>query len=213
MPPSGSILTLKDGVESSVTLCLRGGISKRLTLSLYPSEELTHQCLLMLAMVLPKDAFFQFHHAFLLFWSQRGMVNGPSTFDALSDTINATLGLDRTSATNERSPWETLNASRSATRFTGDPVLKGFSIASSPTPKAKTPVQRPHTLHVNFLVGLHYVAQNMLLSVDEHAALLRLVPIVCRLALPVRPEWADYWKRLVPDALDAWPAPAEASKS
>ena len=38
VPEAGQILSLKDGIESSVTLCLRGGTSTRLTLNLYPSD-------------------------------------------------------------------------------------------------------------------------------------------------------------------------------
>jgi anaphase-promoting complex subunit 1 len=36
---------------------------------------------------------------------------------------------------------------------------------------------------------------------------LRFAPVLCRIALAIRPEWADYWKRLVPDAISSWPSP------
>lgn len=222
MPVANEIVSLKDGLDSSVTLSLRNGGSTRVSLRLIPSLGLTYDCLLTLAMVLPSDAFFKFHHRFLLKWSVHGFVDSGASFDALRQAIYETLGFEDEQ---ESSPlladdsiaWNVLGKSESFYRFKDDPVFPipmKFKLPPSPRPiNPPAYTRQPHEMHVNFLNALHHIAQNMLLSVTQHEALTRLVPVICRLALVIRPEWADYWKRFFPDALGPWPSPAKSSES
>lgn len=213
-PASNELVSLKDGLESSVTLCLTEERSIRISLDMSPAPGLTQECLLMLAMVLPKDVFFWFHHRFLLAWSEFDFVNGPPSFTALRQTIYKTLGLsigtEETPLTkaNIDASWEELGHSLSASRFAGDPALVDLKLPHiSSSQEVHDSPRQPNEYHINFLNGLHHVAQNLLLTVSTYEALMQLVPVVCKLALVIRPEWADYWKRLLPDVLDIWPAP------
>ena len=213
-PACTEILTLKDPLESSVTLCLRNGAATRISLDLFPTFHLTRQCLLMSSMILTPDIFFKFHHLFLLRWSKKGFTNGMTSFDALREAIYELLDLDDTLKPRAASSaWDALSESKSVARFVDDPALKKLTLPPTPSSEKVTPSARaPHGMHVSFLNGLHHVAQDLLLSVNDHEALKKLVPVVCKLAMDIRPEWADYWKRLFPDMMGAWPSPAAASK-
>lgn len=203
------ILSLKDAVESSVTLCLSDRSTVRATLNHWPLSHLTEQCLLILAMVLPTDAFFLLHHAFLLKWSARRFIQGEQTFEVLCDALFDCLGLQSEfSSPESANAWDALGTSSSATRLYHDVALGKLSMPCSRP--ALNPILHEgaiHRYHASILNGLHHLAQCFLLSTMQSQALVRLVPVVCKLSLVIRPEWADYWKRLLPDALGPWKSP------
>ncbi len=213
-PIPSDILLLKDPLETSVTLCFNDKKTARISLSLAPTFHLTRQCLHMFAMVLPPEPSFQFHYLFLLRWSDKGFVNSSASFDALREATYDILGLGGEPKHQPApSAWDALGQSRSFTRFADDPALRKLALPPAPCAEKITQVAcAPHDMHINFLNGLHHVAQDLLLSINDHEDLKRLVPVICKLAVDIRPEWADYWKRLFPDAMGAWPAPSTASK-
>ncbi|KAJ3566722.1 hypothetical protein NP233_g6827 [Leucocoprinus birnbaumii] len=65
--------------------------------------------------------------------------------------------------------------------------------------------RKPSKLLSPMLYALHTYAEYLRLVVPRFEDLVKLVPLICRLALEVRPEWADYWQRLVPDPAGEWP--------
>ena len=58
------------------------------------------------------------------------------------------------------------------------------------------------------LYALHTMGEDMRLSPHRYEDLLRFASLICRIAIIIRPEWADYWKRLCPEAMAGWPSPA-----
>ena len=210
-----SVMTLESPVDSSVTLRCRTDPHTRLTLRLSPKGGLMSQCLLTMSMVLPADEFFSLHHRFLLEWSSVSFSQSSDTsFKAFCSAIYIYLGLAEEAKLPAATdgPWAALHRSASASRFLDDPALRKLQVprpAASSSPA--TPADgKPHTYHSIILNGLHHVAQECILNTKAQENLLRLVPVICRLALTVRPEWADYWKRLIPDAIGPWPSPAKS---
>ncbi|KAJ3806574.1 hypothetical protein F5876DRAFT_80552 [Lentinula aff. lateritia] len=61
------------------------------------------------------------------------------------------------------------------------------------------------------LYTLHTLAEGMRLLVDRYPLLMRLAPVICRIAMYIRPEWADYWRRMCPDAMFSLPWPSSAT--
>jgi anaphase-promoting complex subunit 1 len=96
--------------------------------------------------------------------------------------------------------------------ITSSSVWERFSALTTPTP----PTTQHHfifTLNVNpllapVLYALHMLAEDLRLDVLRYESLMLLIPFICQIAHIVRPEWADYWKRLCPNIMPGWPAPA-----
>ncbi|KAI0958209.1 hypothetical protein AcV7_004089 [Taiwanofungus camphoratus] len=212
-----NITAVQDAVESSVTVTFSDGASVRTTIDLIPRDMLTGQCLLMLAMTLPAEPYFALHSQFLWKWSLQDLaisddIEFASFAWALYKVIEIEQQSDSVSQMSVNDPWCTLSCTPSASRSREDSVLKKLklppsSVISPGTPK---PAGHPHALLVPVLYALHHVAEDLRLTVCRYHALLRLVPVICRIAIVVRPEWADYWKRLCPDAMEEWPSSALA---
>lgn len=207
------IVSLKNPVDSSLTMCSSDGSSHRTTLRLFPRGLLTTQCLLTLQMVLPADEIFALHHQFLLQWSKVSFNQSDDvSFEALCSALYIYLLIvPDTEQPATEDTWDSLRRSASASRFLDDPALRKLKVPSPivPSHPETLTTRKPHQYHSSALCGLHHVAQECLLNTKLHETLTKIVPVICKLALPVRPEWADYWKRLVPDAIGPWPSPAK----
>ena len=208
LPPDGARITyLKEGINSQVTLSFESGVDIRVSIQLMPRDNLTRQCMQMFAMLLSADIFFSFHHKFLLRWTHLGCPDyGDETYQVFCDTVLDTFDIKRSPPIPERNPWLALGSSSSAKRFQEDPALKRLSLPFIRANPVVSPPINHGEYHAVALHGLHHVALDNVLSVDRHDTLLKLVPLVCQLAVVVRPEWADFWKRYCPDAMDEWPA-------
>lgn len=206
-PGSLKLQSLKDGTNSQVTFVFENGTDIRVSMNLMPHDSLTRQCLQIFAMLLPVDFFFSFHRNFLLRWSRLGCPesNG-AAYGVFCDTLFDVFGVKPSGSAFESDPWQALARNKSTTRFREDPALKRLSLPPTfSTPPVSAPI-KPHGFLAVALHGLHQVAIDNIISVDHHDDLLQLVPLICQLALIVRPEWADFWKRYYPDAIDEWPA-------
>ncbi|KAH8084916.1 hypothetical protein BXZ70DRAFT_995193 [Cristinia sonorae] len=202
------VVGLKDAFGASVALCLENGRVLRTTLDFKAKFLLTDQCLSMMALMLPPDFFFALHATYLLKWSYRDFSRASSdTFHPFVEAVYEVLNLEDSSGIfSLKTPWERLAATRSYDRTLDDPVLRGLK--RPPASSAPTIISTEAKLHQYLgpvLCGLHLVAQENMVSIRRHDQLPLLVPLICRLALLIRPEWVDYWKRLCPDALDIWP--------
>ncbi|KIP09445.1 hypothetical protein PHLGIDRAFT_102877 [Phlebiopsis gigantea 11061_1 CR5-6] len=210
-----TVVSLENPVDSSVTLRRPGDSHLRTTLRLSPKGVLTSQCLQTMAMVLPVDEIFTLHHRFLLEWSATSFSQSDDTsFKAFCSAIYSYLGLapEAKPPAVADDPWSALCRTASASRFLDDPALRKLKVPRpfvSSSPAVPTE-EKPHAYHSIVLNGLHHVAQEFIINVKAQETLLKLVPVICRLALTVRPEWADYWKRLIPDAIGPWPSPAKS---
>ena len=180
----------------------------RVSLDLRCKDSVTNQCLSVLALMLPSDFFFELHAGFLHQWSRLGFsARNGDQFDSFVAALCELLGLQNPgSSPISQGSWDKLSTSSSFKRSLDDPVLKMLKLPNAQPARNFLPsASTPHTYIGPILCGLHHVAQENLISIRRHDQLWILVPLICKLASLVRPEWVDYWKRLCPDALDAWP--------
>ncbi|CCM03331.1 uncharacterized protein FIBRA_05460 [Fibroporia radiculosa] len=213
---SKAAVAVNEAVESSVTIMFADRSRCRATIDLTPRDLASRQCLMMLALTLPSDLFFVLHHRYLVNWSRKGLNVSPEvSFSAFASALYETFGIDQDTRpvqlprTRIDDSWQAMARTASCFRFRDDTVLRKLQL---PTPyPISNPVLKASAKASRYLgpilLALHNVAEDMRLMTDRAQELLRLVPVLCRIAILVRPEWADYWKRLCPDAMDAWPSP------
>ncbi|KAL6308208.1 hypothetical protein BKA93DRAFT_725930 [Sparassis latifolia] len=219
VPSDGGVIAIEDALDSSITVVFSNSSRFRVTINMMPHDPTARQCLLMLAMILPADTSFALHSRFLSKWSQQNFsIVEDVEFGAFTAALYEVLQLERPDPVprpsidpNISRPWPALAGSTSYSRFGEDPALQSLQL---PPPSLRTayvckqPDKPTHPLLAPVLNALHYVAEDMRCLVYKHPALLKLVPVICRIAMVVRPEWADFWKRLCPEAIDVWPSPA-----
>nr|GAT42948.1 predicted protein [Mycena chlorophos] len=183
----------------------------RLAIDLLPTDLLTNQTLQILALTVPADIFFELHQNFLLFWSSKGL-SADAQFDSMVSALTHTFGLPVVSLNPmDGSIWSRLASSPSHVRFREDRALRGLRTPRSAVGSLAVDPQRPSphkSLLAPILYAMHSMGEDLRLRIDHYKDLCRIAPVICRIALVVRPEWADYWKRLVPDAMPGWPRPS-----
>lgn len=212
-PPHGKPIGVEHGSFSSVTVVFEDKWKAWTNVDLVPQDKLTEHALRILALVLPADLFFMLHHTFLKVWSAQGLrTSGSVEFDSFTTALYRVFDMEQPEdPVHEDHPWTRLSNSASRSRFRDDPVLRKLHL-----PRV-IPARPPRHLPSNprllapVLFALHAFGEDLRLEVDRHQSLLRLVPVICAVALIIRPEWADYWKRLCPDALSTWPCPVTTS--
>ncbi|KAJ7659935.1 hypothetical protein B0H17DRAFT_1212739 [Mycena rosella] len=212
------VVGLKRDSFHSATLLFDDGQRRRqqrVCINLVPTDYLTSQTLQILALSLPEDIFFELHRSFLEEWSSRGWrASDGIEFESLTSALYHTFELRQLpDSTMGGDLWSLLSKSPSHDRFREDPALR---ILSRPQPPlntiafdAEAPLQSPQRkmLLAPILYALHTLAEDLRLRIDHYQPLTRLAPVICTVALVIRPEWADYWKRLCPDAMAGWPHP------
>ncbi|THH09652.1 hypothetical protein EW146_g8626 [Bondarzewia mesenterica] len=183
---------LKNGVHSIVTIEFADRSTRAHSLDYVPRDLLTDQCLQVLAITLPADWSWNIHFKFLDLWIKRERALSEDVeFECFCIALSEAFGLDqfRTGGPDEEtSAWEHLSSSPSAFRFGEDPL----------------PQNRPNRLLAPVLNALHTLGEDIRLMVSRYGSLLRLAKLICTIALIVRPEWVDYWKRICPDAMPGW---------
>ncbi|KAM5530390.1 hypothetical protein V8D89_015951 [Ganoderma adspersum] len=211
--PNGShIVGLAHAVYSSVSLELSDGSMVRTSLDLIPRDHLVCDCLVMLSFVLPPDMFLTLHWMFLSKWAAKdyAFIIGVE-FDILVISLLQTLGLETEESVDSYvidGVWGQLVATESFDKFQEDPILRKLQLPGRrPGTTWRKPANKPHSLVGAVLHALHLVAEEKRVFLPSYEGLPRLTPLICRLALVVRPEWADYWKRFCPTAMQAWPNP------
>lgn len=194
---------------SSVALTFANGRKARLDLPFSPKCPLTVECLAILAQCLTSEASFLLHCAFLDRWNARGLTSVENVeFRCLTDAIYTLFQLKSEPVSRPSEVWEQLGQSTSHQNFKEDPVLRQLRRPPDIPPlKPVHPIKRPSKLLSPMLYAFHTLAEYLRLTVSRFDDLLKLVPVICRIALEVRPEWADYWQRLVPDPTGVWPVP------
>ncbi|KAJ6463351.1 hypothetical protein C8R45DRAFT_1220204 [Mycena sanguinolenta] len=180
-------------------------------IDLVPQDYLTSQTLQILALTLPEDVFFELHRHFLELWSSRGYLTSDGTeFDSLTSALCHIFELRRPVISPARDLWSSLANSPAHDRFREDLALRGLRRPTNTnTSSADIPLPSPQrkALLAPILYALHTLGEDLRLSIDHYKALTKLAPVICMFALVIRPEWADYWKRLCPDAMAGWPHP------
>ncbi|KAI0743730.1 hypothetical protein C8Q80DRAFT_1272379 [Daedaleopsis nitida] len=214
LPNSSPVVALAHPAYSSVSLHLADGSILRISLDLVARDHLVSDCLVMLSVFLPPEVFFALHRTFLSRWSAQkySFILGVE-FQVLESSLLHILGLEDGGAavdsTADLDVWTQLATVESMAKFREDPVLKKlrFPKARSHDEHWTRPVVKRGRYIGAVLHALHLVAEEKRVFLPSIEGLPRITPLICRLALVVRPEWADYWKRYCPNAMPFWPDP------
>jgi anaphase-promoting complex subunit 1 len=212
------MIAIEDATFSSLTLVYNDGSKARVSVDLVPNDVTTTQTFQVLAQTLPAGYCFALHRTFLELWSLRrfSMLKG-AEFDCFEGAVARVFDLEDStsrSVLGANSAWQALSRSPSHDRFSGDSVLARLELPTrvqASTPSRQT--DKPHNMLAPILYALHTMGEDMRLSPHRYEDLLRLASLICRIAIVIRPEWADYWKRLCPDAIKEWPSPATTGES
>ncbi|KAF9476890.1 hypothetical protein BDN70DRAFT_838543, partial [Pholiota conissans] len=206
----GYVVGAEEARWGTTMLVYEDGWKSQVTFDLYPTDKLVMDCFQLLALILPTELTFPIHRLFLEKWSDSAWSTAENVeFECFSSSLYTAFGLALPDTAPPVDPWLQLSSSRSHDHFTEDPALRRLRIP--PTLKRTNPqslyTHPPHPMLAPLLYGIHTLAEHLRLSIPRYRDLLKLAPILCRIAGAVRPEWADYWKRLVPAAMDDWPSP------
>jgi anaphase-promoting complex subunit 1 len=102
-------------------------------------------------------------------------------------------------------------------RGTQDPALRFLDDPPQPINEIETQIpvlaDRPHPMLAPVLFAFHMLGEDLRLDVGMYQSLNRLASLIILVGRIIRPEWADYWKRLCPSASSGWPSPSTASMS
>ncbi|KZV91613.1 hypothetical protein EXIGLDRAFT_675922 [Exidia glandulosa HHB12029] len=208
MVENGKIVRLTDAVGSSVTVVFDGGSAEtRLTLALAPQDDLTRDCFAALAFALPQEQAFELFQTFVA-QSSLSTQNGDDEFDIFSQALYRFLHFmvpaqEKPWANTSTSAWDIMGA---PDELRDDPALA--HLIQPPMARSQHGVRlegpAPTMWHAPVLYALHLLGQDYALSTQKERDLARLAPVLIRLALGVRPVWADYWVRLAPTVVEGW---------
>jgi anaphase-promoting complex subunit 1 len=211
----GRIVSVHCTSISSIIVTYEDGYRATTTIDLIPTDVLTNSCLQMMAVTLPADYSFHLHRAFLDHWWLRGLSSSTNVqFNCFVAALYQMLNLKSKSRPIPDNSWQVLGWSKSHRRYRDDPALQNLELPPSPAEQISVHnSSKPHPILSVVLFAFHILAENCRLLVHHYDLVVRIAPVICRIALIVRPEWADYWKRLVPDATVSWPSPATTGVS
>lgn len=196
------VAKVEERTESCATFVMENGEKMYGSLILSSPDILVHRCFEVLAMALPSELAFAIRLEFLHLWHEQGLFT-------IEDTVLVCFrrALFRILHINDPDPepiifgWDNLSQSPLFDDLSEDMSLLG--LAHPPPVRKHTPadfhVTKPHPIAGAALNALHHLAEDMRINLEQQILVLRIVPIICTIALVVRPEWADYWKRLCPD--------------
>ncbi|KAJ3503489.1 hypothetical protein NLJ89_g8410 [Agrocybe chaxingu] len=204
----GAVIAACDTHWGTTTLIYEDGWKTCVTFDIFPQNKLVTEVLQLLALTLPTEVTFDLHRLFLEKWSTRAWSTARNVeFECLASALYTVFGLTVEEAQETFDPWLRLAHSTSHEKHLEDPILR--RLRRPPMKPLLRPVHTPgssHPMLAPLLYGLHTLAEHLRLSIHRQADLLKFAPVICRIAAAVRPEWADYWKRLVPDAIGIWPS-------
>lgn len=215
--PIRDVVEAKWECVSSVTLVCSGGERYRARFHLIPQDPLVSQALRVLSLVLPKQEAFDIHRRFLETWAPHYFWTSSNLeFHALSFALSLVLDLKLVYPCKDDAPLSTpwakfCHLAANCRSFVDDPALQRLTLPARPTSRRYfLRALKPNPLLVPVLYGLHMLAEDLRLVVHRYDSLVLLVPLICHIAHIVRPEWVDYWKRLCPNVMPAWPSPSTA---
>lgn len=209
--PFGQIVNIVDIQGSFLTLLDRHGALARVNMKLIPSDELTLDCLRVLSRAMPPNLFSELHWRFLSKWSMQRRSDRPwQQLKCLQDSLSQVLGLRKEAR--HPHPANThgrLGSSEAHLRHRDDIALRGFILPATVDRRNILSIidNTPNPAHGPALYALHSFGEALRLQRDRIPSLQRFAAFICTFAVPLRPEWADYWKRIAPNAMKFWPDP------
>jgi anaphase-promoting complex subunit 1 len=195
------VVRVEERTESCATFVTESGEKMYGSLAFSSPDILVHRCFEVLAMALPSELAFAIRLEFLHLWHEQGLFT-------IEDTVLVCFrrALFKVLHINDSDPeptalgWDDLSQSPLFDDLSEDVSLQGLA---HPPVRKRIPTDfhiiKPHPLVGAALNALHHLAEDMRINLEQQMLVLRIVPIICAMALVVRPEWADYWKRLCPD--------------
>ena len=202
------VVRVEERTESCATFVMDNGEKMYGSLVFSSPDILIHRCFEVLAMALPSELAFAIRLEFLYLWHKQGLFT-------IEDTVLVCFrrALYKILHINDPDPeptitnWDDLSQSPLFDDLSEDVSLLG--LVHPPSARKHAPADfriiKPHPLAGAALNALHHLAEDMRINLEQQILALRIVPIICTMALVIRPEWADYWKRLCPDIILALP--------
>ena len=187
-----------------------------LSLAMFPRTPLTQDSLHILALCMTEDVYIALTHSFLSLWSEHGFRSSDDVeFTCFTRALYTVCAVEPPAPEpSTLSSFNRLTSSPSHFRFSSESSFKlgGLKLPTTPpsasdwTPRRTT--RTPQPLLTPIFYGLHMLAENYRLATHRYKDIRKLVPVICHLAAFVRPEWADYWRRLCPSACPSivWPS-------
>ena len=196
------VARVEERTESSATFVTESGEKMYGSLAFSSPDILVHRCFEVLAMALPSELTFAIRLEFLHLWHEQGLYTiGDTVLVCFRRALFKTLHIKDPGPEPTALSWDNLSQSHLFEDLNEDASLQALTF---PPPMRKHTLTELHLLKPHPLAGaalnaLHHLAEDMRINLEQQIMVLRIVPIICTLALVVRPEWADYWKRLCPD--------------
>ena len=196
-----NVIKVEERTESCPTFVLESGEKMYGSLAFSSPDILVQRCFEVLAMALPSEITFAIRLEFLHLWHEQGLFT-------VEDTVLVCFrrALFKILHINDPNPapmivgWDDLFQSPLFDDLNEDTSLQGLT---HPPAQKRTPTDfhiiKPHPLAGTALNALHHLAEDMRIDLEQQILVLRIVSIIFTIALVVRPEWADYWKRLCPE--------------
>ena len=196
------VIRVEERTESCTTFVMGNGEKMYGSLAFSSPDILVHRCFEVLAMALPSELAFAIRLEFLYLWHEQGLFT-------MEDTVLICFrrALFKVLRINDPDPeqmtlgWDNLSQSPLFDDMSEDVSLLGLT--HPPPIRKQAPadfhITKPHPLAGAALNALHHLAEDMRINLEQQMLVLRIIPIICTMALVVRPEWAEYWKRLCPD--------------
>lgn len=209
------IVAVSEPLHTSVTVHFEDGSTTRTRIIANAHDFLTHQCFSVLSYALTAPRAFTLYCSWLAKWKASGSSDeGDEEWKCFVDAICEMFDIRspyHVEGATQVAPgsWEALAYSASHERLEHDAVFKCLDAPfCRQRPVLEPPKKKPHPDIVPCLHALHVLGEGYKLTNDAIASLCpRLAKLLIALGRAARPEWADYWVRLVPDIYEGWADP------
>lgn len=196
-----NVARVEERTDSCATFITENGEKMYGSLAFSSPDILVHRCFEVLAMALPSELAFTIRLEFLHLWHEQGLFTVEDTvLVCFRHALFKVLHINDPDSQPPTLTWDNLSQSPLFDDLSEDVSLQGLAL---PPVRKHAPmdhhITKPHPLAGAALNALHHLAEDMRINLEQQVLVLRIAPIICTMALVVRPEWADYWKRLCPD--------------
>ena len=196
-----NVARVEERTDSCATFITENGEKMYGSLAFSSPDILVHRCFEVLAMALPSELAFTIRLEFLHLWHEQGLFTVEDTvLVCFRHALFKVLHINDPDSQPPTLTWDNLSQLPLFDDLSEDVSLQGLAL---PPVRKHAPmdhhITKPHPLAGAALNALHHLAEDMRINLEQQVLVLRIAPIICTMALVVRPEWADYWKRLCPD--------------
>jgi anaphase-promoting complex subunit 1 len=209
-----AIVGLTDDIGSCATLIFADSSRSRARFKIRQRDGLVSSALEAISMTIPGENFCALLLRFL-HHSQTSSMPGSNEDDvdclrrAIADTFNIPSIIRHSPSPED--PWTASFDSNARKVFDEDPAMKFLRTPQRVRPsRLSLPTMAPHPMLTPTFNTFHTWLEDQRLSLATEHIVIKMASLICDIGMVIRPEWADYWKRLVPEALPEWPSPHNA---